>query len=113
MSRRKRSPLPALLEQQLHGGIRPARGPQALVSHIRERSLGGEDQDPRRRLAFGDDQGVVALAFVATHIGYSRKRNLTHEQRRELLLQGQYGIGLLGYELGRMAGPLSPPLARW
>ncbi|HZP43229.1 MAG TPA: ATP-binding protein [Candidatus Binatia bacterium] len=38
-----------------------------------------------------------ALAHVATHIGHSRKRNLTPEQRRELLLQGQYGIGLLGF----------------
>jgi len=38
-----------------------------------------------------------ALAYIATHIGHSRKRNLTPEQRRELLLQGQYGIGLLGF----------------
>src|SRR2546425_968489 len=38
-----------------------------------------------------------ALAYVATHIGHSRKRHLTPEQRRELLLQGQYGVGLLGF----------------
>jgi hypothetical protein len=51
-----------------------------------------------------DGEGVItemargeALAYVATHIGHSRKRNLTPEQRRELLLQGQYGIGLLGF----------------
>src|SRR5512139_3513639 len=37
------------------------------------------------------------LAYIATHIGQSRKRNLTVEQRRELMLQGKYGIGLLGF----------------
>jgi hypothetical protein len=51
-----------------------------------------------------DGEGIIpelprpeALAYIATHIGHSRKRNLTPEQRRELLLQGQYGIGLLGF----------------
>jgi hypothetical protein len=51
-----------------------------------------------------DGEGVIpdlprpeALGYVATHIGHSRKRNLTPEQRREMLLQGQYGIGLLGF----------------
>jgi hypothetical protein len=38
-----------------------------------------------------------ALRFIATHIGHSRKMNLTPEQRRELMLQGKYGIGLLGF----------------
>jgi len=38
-----------------------------------------------------------ALGYIATHIGHSRKRNLTLEQRRELMLQGKYGIGLLGF----------------
>jgi hypothetical protein len=38
-----------------------------------------------------------ALSHIATHIGQSRKRNLTVEQRRELMLQGKYGIGLLGF----------------
>jgi len=37
------------------------------------------------------------LAYIATHIGQSRKRNLTVEQRRELMLQGKSGIGLLGF----------------
>src|SRR6266404_1060889 len=32
-----------------------------------------------------------ALAYIATHIGQSRKRNLTLEERRELMLQGRYG----------------------
>jgi HSP90 family molecular chaperone len=35
--------------------------------------------------------------YIATHIGHSRKRNLTLEQRRELMLQGKYGIGPLGF----------------
>lgn len=38
-----------------------------------------------------------ALTYIATHIGQSRKRNLSVEQRRELMLQGKYGIGLLGF----------------
>ena len=43
-----------------------------------------------------------ALSYIATHIGHSRKRNLTLEQRRELMLQGKYGIGLLGFwSIGR------------
>jgi hypothetical protein len=51
-----------------------------------------------------DGEGVIpelertaALTYVATHVGHSRKRNLTPEQRRELMLQGKYGIGLLGF----------------
>jgi hypothetical protein len=51
-----------------------------------------------------DGEGVIpelqrpeALAHIATHIGHSRKRNLTPQERRELMLQGQYGIGLLGF----------------
>ena len=53
---------------------------------------------------FDDGGGVIpvldreeALAYLATHIGHSRKRELTPEQRRELMLQGKYGIGLLGF----------------
>lgn len=38
-----------------------------------------------------------ALTYIATHIGHSRKRNLTPQERRELMLQGKYGIGLLGF----------------
>jgi hypothetical protein len=51
-----------------------------------------------------DGEGVIpemerieALTHIATHIGHSRKRNLTPEQRRELMMQGKYGIGLLGF----------------
>jgi hypothetical protein len=56
-------------------------------------------------LSIADDgQGVIpelpraaALEHVATHIGHSRKRNLTPQQRRELMVQGQFGIGILGF----------------
>lgn len=51
-----------------------------------------------------DGEGVIpeldrteALKYLATHIGHSRKRNLTPEQRRTQMMQGKYGIGLLGF----------------
>lgn len=55
-------------------------------------------------LIWDDGEGVIpeldrleALRHIATHIGHSRKRSLTPKQRLELLTQGQYGIGLLGF----------------
>ncbi len=51
-----------------------------------------------------DGEGVIpeldrpeALKYIATHIGHSRKRSLTPQERLELMTQGQYGIGLLGF----------------
>ncbi len=57
-----------------------------------------------------DGEGVIpelsrpkALRYIATHIGHSRKRDLSPQQRHELMTQGQYGIGLLGFwSLGDM-----------
>ncbi|GMR23344.1 MAG: hypothetical protein BMS9Abin37_1764 [Acidobacteriota bacterium] len=57
-----------------------------------------------------DGEGVIpelsrpkALRYIATHIGHSRKRDLSPQQRLELMTQGQYGIGLLGFwSLGDM-----------
>ena len=57
-----------------------------------------------------DGEGVIpeldrrdALRYIATHIGHSRKRDLSPQQRLELMTQGQYGIGLLGFwSLGEM-----------
>ncbi len=53
---------------------------------------------------FDDGTGVIpemdrteALRYIATHIGHSRKRDLSPEQRLQLMTQGQYGIGLLGF----------------
>ena len=59
---------------------------------------------------FDDGEGVIpemeradALKYIATHIGHSRKRSLSPEERLRLLTQGQYGIGLLGFwSLGEM-----------
>ena len=51
-----------------------------------------------------DGEGVIpestrpdALRYIATNIGHSRKRNLSVQERHELMTQGQYGIGLLGF----------------
>src|SRR5512138_2597557 len=44
--------------------------------------------------ALGRDE---ALRFIATNIGASRKRNLSAEERRRLVITGQYGVGLLGF----------------
>jgi len=51
-----------------------------------------------------DGEGVIpeldraeALRYIATHVGHSRKRSLTPSERLELMTQGQYGIGLLGF----------------
>ena len=57
-----------------------------------------------------DGEGVIpemdrpdALRYIATHIGHSRKQSLSPQQRLELMTQGQYGIGLLGFwSLGEM-----------
>lgn len=38
-----------------------------------------------------------ALEYIATHIGHSRKRSLSPQERFQLMTQGQYGIGLLGF----------------
>ena len=65
----------------------------------------------RRRLRGGpalvvrdDGEGVLpalgreeALRFIATNIGSSQKRNLRPEERRRLVVTGQYGVGLLGF----------------
>jgi len=65
----------------------------------------------RRRLRGGpaltvrdDGEGVLpgigreeALRYIATNIGSSRKRSLSPEQRRRLVVTGQYGVGLLGF----------------
>ena len=57
-----------------------------------------------------DGAGVIpeksrpdALRYIATHIGHSRKRSLSPQERLKLMTQGQYGIGLLGFwSLGQL-----------
>jgi len=65
----------------------------------------------RRRLRGGpamvirdDGEGILpapgreeALRFLATNIGASQKRRLTADERRRLVVSGQYGVGLLGF----------------
>jgi len=62
-----------------------------------------EGEKPALRI-FDDGLGVIpemerrdALQYVATHIGHSRKRHLSPQERLSLMTQGQYGIGLLGF----------------
>ena len=68
-----------------------------LVRRVRQRGI------PCLRIR-DDGEGVIpeleraeALRYVAMHIGHSRKRTLTPQERLELMTQGQYGIGLLGF----------------
>ena len=57
-----------------------------------------------------DGDGVIpemdrpdALKYIATHVGHSRKRALSPQERLEAMTRGQYGIGLLGFwSLGEM-----------
>lgn len=87
-----RKALAELVQNSLDAGARAL-----TITRVRERGVAA--------LRIVDDgEGVIpdvarpeALAHIATHIGHSRKRNLTPQQRRELMLQGQYGIGLLGF----------------
>ena len=51
-----------------------------------------------------DGEGVLpdlgredALRFIATNIGSSHKRKLSPDERRRLVITGQYGVGLLGF----------------
>jgi hypothetical protein len=73
------------------------------VTRVREKKL------PCLKI-LDDGEGVIpemerreALRYIATHIGHSRKRSLSPRERHQLMTQGQYGIGLLGFwSLGEM-----------
>jgi hypothetical protein len=74
-----------------------ARARTIRVTRVRERGA------PCLRI-WDDGEGVIpdmerveALRYIATHIGHSRKRDLSPQERLALLTQGQYGIGLLGF----------------
>jgi hypothetical protein len=87
-----RKALAELVQNSIDAGAR-----RIEISRLRERGV--------TALHIADDgEGVIpelareeALTYIATHIGHSRKRNLTPQERRELMLQGKYGIGLLGF----------------
>jgi hypothetical protein len=64
---------------------------------------GRERQVPYLRV-LDDGAGVLptmertaALEYLATHIGQSLKQRLSVQQRHELMMQGKYGIGILGF----------------
>jgi len=87
-----RKALAELVQNSLDAGARRIR-----VVRVRERGL------PCLRI-HDDGEGVIpemerseALRYIATHIGHSRKRSLSPQERLTLMTQGQYGIGLLGF----------------
>ena len=93
-----RKALAELVQNSLDAGARQIR-----VTRRRERGA------PCLKI-FDDGDGVIpnmdrpdALKYIATHVGHSRKRALSPQERLELMTQGQYGIGLLGFwSLGEM-----------
>jgi hypothetical protein len=81
-----------LVQNSLDAGARSVR-----LVRVRERGV------PTLKV-LDDGEGVIpeldrseALRYVATHIGHSRKRSLSPQERLVLMTQGQYGIGLLGF----------------
>lgn len=87
-----RKALAELVQNSLDAGAGRVR-----VTRVRERGV------PCLRI-FDDGEGVIpslgrpeALKYIATHIGHSRKRSLSPQERLTLMTQGQYGIGLLGF----------------
>ena len=88
--------------------------PRKAVAELVQNSLDAHARHvtvERRRLRGGpalvvrdDGEGVLpslareeALRFIATNIGSSQKRHLSAEERRKLVVTGQYGVGLLGF----------------
>jgi hypothetical protein len=87
-----RKALAELVQNSLDAGARRIR-----VTRVRERGV------PCLKI-HDDGEGVIpemerreALTYIATHIGHSRKRSLSPQERYQLMTQGQYGIGLLGF----------------
>ena len=74
-----------------------ARARAIRITRLREKGV------PCLRI-LDDGEGVIpemdrpeALEYIATHVGHSRKRSLSPRERLQLMTQGQYGIGLLGF----------------
>jgi hypothetical protein len=87
-----RKALAELVQNSLDAGAH-----RVTVTRLRERGV------PCLRV-LDDGEGVIpelsraeALRYVATHVGHSRKRSLSPQERLQLMTQGQYGIGLLGF----------------
>ncbi len=87
-----RKALAELVQNSLDAGASRVR-----IQRVRERGVAC-------LRVWDDGEGVIpsldrieALRFIATNIGHSRKRNLSPQERLQLMTQGQYGIGLLGF----------------
>jgi hypothetical protein len=87
-----RKALAELVQNSLDAGAR-----RIVITRVRERGAvclkildNGEGVIPEMERA-------EALRYIATHIGHSRKRSLSPQDRMTLMTQGQYGIGLLGF----------------
>jgi hypothetical protein len=87
-----RKALSELVQNSLDAGSRRIR-----VTRVREKGVACLS-------IFDDGEGVIpelsrteALRYIATHIGHSRKKALSPQERLTLMTQGQYGIGLLGF----------------
>jgi hypothetical protein len=87
-----RKALAELVQNSLDAGA-----PRIRVTRMREKGVAC-------LRVIDDGEGVIpemdrsdALRYIATHIGHSRKRSLSPEERLTLMTQGQYGIGLLGF----------------
>ena len=85
-----RKALAELVQNSLDAGAKTVR-----VTRAREKGT------PLVRI-FDDGAGVIpeldrpeALSYLATHVGHSRKRDLSPAERLQLMTQGQYGICLL------------------
>jgi hypothetical protein len=88
--------------------------PRKAVAELVQNSIDARARQvsvERRRLRGGpalvvrdDGEGILpelgreeALRFLATNIGASQKRRLSADERRRLVISGQYGVGLLGF----------------
>ena len=93
---------------------RSQSNPRKAVAELVQNSIDARARHvavERRRLRGGpaivvrdDGEGILpglgrdeALRFLATNIGASQKRKLTADERRRLVISGQYGVGLLGF----------------
>ena len=87
-----RKAIAELVQNSLDAGARRVRVERRRVKGAPALSVwdDGEGVLP----AFGRED---ALRYIASHIGHSRKLNLTPVERRDRVIAGKYGVGLLGF----------------
>src|SRR5262249_51377589 len=81
-----------LVQNSLDAGAR-----QIDVSWLREKGIAVLRILDDGKGIFPELPREEALRRIATTIGHSHKRDLNPSERRELMLLGKYGIGLLGF----------------